>query len=198
MSGSTVPREVTATGDDRAIGAVLGAHLRARGLPADSGVSLRWVWVRFLGMPIGFPNFDARREILVAHDVHHLLTRYDTTWRGEAEISGFEIASGCKRYWAAWFFNWGGFLFGLFLCPVRTFCAFVRGRHCANFYGAPTPDVLHRPVAAARAELGLDRPLPRATARDALAFAGWALLVLAVSLVLPLAAATWSWLLLFG
>ena len=34
-----------------------------------------------------FPNFDARRKAVVKHDIHHLLTGYETTVAGESEIS---------------------------------------------------------------------------------------------------------------
>jgi NADPH:quinone reductase-like Zn-dependent oxidoreductase len=34
------------------------------------------------------------------HDIHHVLTGYDTTWRGKAEIGAWEIASGCGRHYA--------------------------------------------------------------------------------------------------
>ncbi len=176
-----------ATGYDQTVEAALAAHLRAAGLPADSGVSLRWVQVRWLGVPVAFPNFDARRAILVAHDVHHLLTGYPTTWRGEAEIGGFEIASGCKAYWAAWLFNAGGLLFGLGLCPVRTWRGFVRGRHCRNIYGAAIADVLSQRVVDARRDLGLDQPVPAGTWREAVAFAGWIVLVVASMIALPVA-----------
>ncbi len=170
------------------IGTVLGEHLQAHGLPRDSGVAQRWVRVRFVGIPIVFPNFDARRRVLVLHDVHHLLTGYPTTWRGEAEIGAFEIATGCGDLWAAWMFNLGGFLFGLAIAPVATWRAFVRGCHCTNCYGEPEHAVLAQTVAAAKARLGLDRPPPRARARDAARFVSWAGIALAAALA-PLAAA---------
>jgi hypothetical protein len=163
-------------------------HLASIGLPTDSGRSLRWVWVRCLGVPIGFPNFAARRQILFWHDTHHLLTGYATTWTGEAEIGGFEIATSCKRYWAAWFFNFGGWLFGLGINPRRTFAAFVRGRHCTNFYGVDEARVRALSVDQARAELGLLRAGPPATFADAVAFAGWSLLIVALYVMLPLLA----------
>jgi hypothetical protein len=179
------------------IATALKAHLRAKGLPEDSGVSLRWVPIRFLGVPIVFPNFDARREILVTHDVHHLLTGYATDWRGEGEIGAFEIATGCRRYWAAWFFNFGGFLFGLVIAPVRTWRAFVRGRHARNFYGTDQTALLERTVGDARAELGLDRSPPAATFGDRLAFAAWTATVIVATVVLPIATAwlllAWIW-----
>ncbi|HEX5052814.1 MAG TPA: hypothetical protein VFZ65_13640 [Planctomycetota bacterium] len=159
------------------VGAALREHLREHGLPDDSGVSLRWVRLRFLGLPLVFPNFDARRAVLVHHDVHHLLTGYGTSWRGEAEIGAFEIASGCKHHWAAWLFNLGGFSFGLCIAPRRTWRAFVRGRRCTNFYGRPAADVLRTDTAEARHTLGLDRPAPVGSVRDALAFVGWVVLV---------------------
>jgi len=178
--------------DDRRIAEALAEHLRLQGLPEDSGVSQPWVHVRWLGLPVVFPNFDARRTILVVHDVHHLLTGYRMNWRGEAEIGGFEIATGCRRFWAAWFFNFGGFLFGLVLAPRRTFGAFVRGRHCRNFYGTDPAAVLQERVGAARSTLGLDRPVPPPTLRDTAAFVGWISAALAGVLLLPVGAlAVW-------
>lgn len=161
----------------------LAGYLRSQGLPEDSGVSLRWVWVRFLGIPLVFPNFDARRTVLFAHDVHHLLTGYDTTWRGEGEIGAFEIASGCGRFWAAWMFNLWGFLFGLVLAPRRTFRAFVRGCHARNFYGAPPDEVRRRTVGDARHELGLDLG-HGASPADATRFIAWAVFVVALNATL--------------
>lgn len=178
--------------DNRSVGAALGDHLAEVGLPRDSGRSLRWVGVRFLGVPIVFPNFDARRRILVWHDVHHLLTGYRTDWTGEAEIGGYEIASSCRGYWAAWFFNFGGWLFGLVIAPRRLFAAFVRGRHARNFYGVDEARVLALTVDDARHELGLDRSPPHATIADLAAFASWSALIVVLHVVLPALAIAWG------
>jgi len=178
--------------DERLLRTALADHLAHSGLPVDSGVSQRWVRVRLLGLPIVFPNFDARRAVLVEHDVHHLLTGYRTDWTGEAEIGAYEIASGCRHLWAAWFFNFGGFLFGLLIAPRRTFRAFVRGRRGTNFYGADRERTLQSTVAEARCLLGLDRAPGPATRRDGLAFAGFAALVVG-SIMAPTALLAWSW-----
>jgi hypothetical protein len=168
--------------DDPTIGDALHEHLRAQGLPPDCGVSQRWVRVRMLGLPVVFPNFDARRAVLVTHDVHHLLTGYPTTWHGEGEIGAFEIASGCRGFWAAWFFNFGGFLFGLAIAPAATFRAYVRGRRCRNFYGEPVA-----------AELGLDRPGPRGNARDVAGFVAWGAAIVLAYAGLPVAVVSLLW-----
>jgi hypothetical protein len=68
------------------------------------------------------------------HDIHHLLAGYPTTWRGEAGVGAWEIASGCRDYKAAWVFDMGIFALGLFLFPATVYRAFIRGRRMRNFY----------------------------------------------------------------
>lgn len=146
----------------------------------DSGVSQTWVKVTLLGLPIVFPNFDARRRVLFVHDVHHMLTGYATSWAGEGEISAFEIATGCKRCWAAWFFDGGGWLIGLVVAPRRMSAAFVRARRCTNFYGHDHERIASLSLDEARRELGLDWPTLPPTARDRLQFLSWSLAIVAV------------------
>ncbi|MFY9343089.1 MAG: hypothetical protein WAT39_11400 [Planctomycetota bacterium] len=169
------------------IGDAVAEHLAHLGMPRDSGASARWVTVRFLGVPVAFPNFDARRAVLFTHDVHHLLTGYATTWTGEAEIGAFELRTGCGTLWAAWMFNSGGWLFGLFIAPRRLFAAFVRARSCTNFYRTPRDRVAALTVAAGRNALGLDRPAPPVSARDVLAFVLWSFGIVGFWVGLPLA-----------
>ncbi|MBL8755926.1 MAG: hypothetical protein JNK15_21705 [Planctomycetes bacterium] len=173
--------------EDRTIGAAISAYRASCGIPPDGGAGARWVTVRALGLPITFPNFAARRAILFLHDVHHLLSGYTTTWRGEAEIGAFELRTGCGRFWAAWMFNSGGFLFGLAIAPRAMFRAFVRAGTCTNFYGTAEATVAERPVASARRELGLDQPPRRGTWRDVAAFTVWALGVVGFWVAAPLA-----------
>ncbi len=81
-----------------------------------------------------FPNFDARRKAVIKHDIHHLLTGYSTTLIGESEISAWEIASGCKKYWFAFFIDTSGFMMGLPFNFLRVLKAFSRGRRTRNLY----------------------------------------------------------------
>src|SRR5262245_66055231 len=75
--------------------------------PAANGFSLadydkRWVRIQVGPVPLFFPNTGARRKAVPLHDLHHVATGYATDWRGEAEISAWELGAGCGRYWAAW------------------------------------------------------------------------------------------------
>src|SRR5260221_1496557 len=37
-----------------------------------------------------FPNFTARKKAVLKHDIHHLVTDYPSTFKGETEISAWE------------------------------------------------------------------------------------------------------------
>jgi len=81
-----------------------------------------------------FPNFDQRRKAVLKHDIHHLLTGYNTSFKGECEISAWEIASGCKKYRAAFFINTSGVMIGLLITLPGVLSAFARGRKTKNLY----------------------------------------------------------------
>jgi len=105
----------------------------------DTGFSVaaygdRWVKLKLGPLPFAFPNSDARRAAVKLHDLHHIATGYDTSWRGEAEIAAWELAGGCGRYWVAWMINAGAFGVGLLISPRRTLRAFARGRRSKTLY----------------------------------------------------------------
>ena len=142
-------------------------------------------------LPFAFPNTASRRRAVRVHDLHHLLTGYDTDWIGETEISAFEIGAGCGRYSAAWMLNLSAFFTGPFVKPGRLFAAFRRGRRCRSLYHESYDEaLLQSGVGEVRERLGLAEPLDgKPTAADWAAFLGWWLVsapVMLGSLVLPL------------
>jgi hypothetical protein len=80
------------------------------------------------------PNFNARRKAVIRHDVHHILTGYETSINGESEISTWEIASGCKKYWAAFLIDISGAMLGIPFNFWGVLKAFSRGRKTKNLY----------------------------------------------------------------
>ncbi|HKS23189.1 MAG TPA: hypothetical protein VJZ76_10355 [Thermoanaerobaculia bacterium] len=127
------------------------------GFASDGGYGDRWVKVKLGGRWLpAFPNVAARVRAVQLHDLHHVLAEYDTSWRGEAEIAAWELASGCRGYIAAWILNLGGMLLGVILAPRRVARAFARGRRTRNLYATAFDDaLLERNVGELRAELGL-------------------------------------------
>src|SRR5688572_30034252 len=83
-------------------------YFQANGFGASGGYDDAWVDFKLGPIPLPFPNTKARIEAVRFHDLHHLLTGYDTDITGEFEISAWEIAAGCKRFPAAWALNLGG------------------------------------------------------------------------------------------
>ncbi len=164
------------------------AFLVANGLPADGGYQARFFWLGVGPVKVPLPNLPARVRAVRLHDLHHVLTGYDTSWTGETEIGAWELASGCRGYWAAWLLNFGAFAIGLFIAPRRLWRAFVRGRRSRNLYHL-TDDagVTDLPLGEVRADLGLARPVSKAGVTDGLLFALCGLVSLAVT-ALPYAA----------
>jgi hypothetical protein len=122
-NGSHTPREI------------LNKFYTENNLPQDGGQNSKSVKIElFSGFHIYFPNFNARRKAVVMHDIHHLITEYDTSLRGESEISAWEIASGCKKYRAAFLLDTSGLMLGFLFNFPRILKAFARGRRTKNLY----------------------------------------------------------------
>ncbi|MCA9712633.1 MAG: hypothetical protein KDK70_42790 [Myxococcales bacterium] len=172
---------------------------------ADAGLSTDtylddWVDVRLGPLPLRLPSTAARKRVLPLHDLHHALTGYRADILGEAEIGAWELGSGLGRHTVGYVLDLLTLAWSPPVAPRRVWRAFVRGRHSRNFYRAPLPldpALLERDVDDVRRSLDLDGPAPRANARDALAFAGWWALALAVGvlglLALPLMLALGLW-----
>ena len=152
------------------------ARLFALGnLGADGGYDDAWVKLKLWRIPLAFPNTEGRRRAVRFHDLHHVLTEYPTTWRGEFEIAAWEIAGGIRRYWAAWLLDLLGFACGLAVWPRSVYRAFMRGRRSQNLYDEEWDDsILRRRVGDVRRSLRLDAREARTTWRDRAAFAFWA------------------------
>lgn len=167
-------------------------YFRFNGFGEDGGYGAKWVDFKLGPIPFPFPNTPQRVEAVRYHDLHHVMTGYQTDLLGEFEISAWELASGCADKTAAWILNLGGYAAGVLVAPRRTLRAFVRGRHSQNLYRRRfDAALLARTVGDMRRELGLDGA-PRATASDlllaALAWlAGITVGLLLFAVLLPLA-----------
>jgi ubiquinone biosynthesis protein Coq4 len=128
------------------------------------------------------------------HDLHHVVTGYETTWTGESEIGAWELASGCAGFFWAWYLNLSALAIGIAIAPREIFRAFVRGRHTSNLYraeGELRESTLLRSVGDLRGALGLDRPVPPARIGDVVIFSAFAV-VSALMLLFPLLVIAWA------
>jgi hypothetical protein len=167
-------------------------YFAVNGFGDDGGYGSAWVDFKLGPVPFPFPNSKERVRALRFHDLHHILTGYDTNFLGELEISAWEIGAGCKDYTVAWLLNLSG-IASWWLSPGRIFRAWVRGRRSRSLYGEDLEPLLDGTVRDARATMRVpasDAAIEPALADRAL-FVGAALVgtVIATALfavVLPL------------
>jgi hypothetical protein len=103
-------------------------YFEANHFGADGGYGDAWVEVKFGPIPVPIPNTEARVRAVRYHDLHHIVTGYDTDLVGEMEISAWELGAGCEDFVAAYILNVGGLSGGAAIAPRRTLRAFARGR----------------------------------------------------------------------
>lgn len=122
----------------------------------DGGYNDRWVILAKLGpVKLGFPNTAGRVRAVRRHDLHHLVTGYDTDLIGEAEIAAWELAGGCANFHAAWVLNLLALPVGMLRAPARMARAFARGCSSKNLYAEEFTDaLLHERLGALRDRLG--------------------------------------------
>jgi hypothetical protein len=174
-------------------------YFERNGIPADGGYSQRWVKVTRNRLPLYLLNSAPRRRAVPYHDLHHVLTGYDTSNTGEAEISAWELAAGTWPHWFAFFIDLAGLATGLLIAPLLSFRAFVRGRRCRSLYSETLSDeLLSTPVGSARARLGIPSEACRGSLADAVLFLATSILgVVALVLIVALAPALlvigWFW-----
>ena len=131
-------------------------YFAINGFPDDGGYSARWVKIQLGPIPFFIPNSSIRVRAVRIHDLHHVLTEYDTSLIGEAEVGAWELASGCKGYLAAWVLNLAAVAIGMFLAPGRVITAFRSGIKSNNLYGREFNEaLLNSTIGKLRDELGL-------------------------------------------
>ena len=122
----------------------------------DGGYHDKYFRMKIGKLLVPFPNFKSRLDAVKRHDVHHVITGYRADWRGEIEIAGWELASGCGNYFMAWFFNLGSLLLGIVLYPQSLYLAFMEGRMCKhNLYGSVVynDDLMNKSLGEIRADM---------------------------------------------
>lgn len=101
----------------------------------NGGYDRKWFRIKLGPLMVPLPNVAARVEAVKLHDLHHVITGYSALWKGEVEISAWELAGGCGRYWAAWLLNLGSLGIGLVRWPGAVWRAWRDGRRTrTNLY----------------------------------------------------------------
>ncbi len=126
----------------------LRAYLAERGFvepdtPRKDLYRGNWIKFHIWGYYVPLLPIHGFKKSFMLHDIHHVLSGYDTDWRGELEIAAWELSSGgCGWYLLYWVDRIIFMSLGLVFCPVRTVRAFRRGREHRNTFGRNHEELL--------------------------------------------------------
>ena len=137
----------------------LNQHFAATGIYAEGSTREDWyarnaIYLRVGSWKVPFPILR-RAGPIILHDVHHMLTGYPPTWKGEAELAGWEIGSGgCGWHLLYWIDRLSFLLVGLVAAPVAVWRAFARGRRSRNLFDQEPEAVLRMDIAELEGYVG--------------------------------------------
>jgi hypothetical protein len=121
------------------LGQALAEFRRANGIPCNEVRS----WTCRLGpLTLRLPNFPWRRRAILRHDLHHVLTGYPCTLRGEFQMAAWEFAAGCFPHPAATLFCLPLVAAGMLWSPSAMWSAFTAGRCTRSLYADTDTDAL--------------------------------------------------------
>ncbi|MDB5294313.1 MAG: hypothetical protein JWO31_296 [Phycisphaerales bacterium] len=139
------------------VGAGLQRFYDAHDFGRNGGADTRVAFLHLGPLRIPFPNGRQRRALLYVHDVNHLVTGYDTGWRGEACLAAWELRT---RSWGGRFTLWllvsTAIAWGLVICPRGMFGGWRLGRRTRGVLSLPLTrdELLALPLRDLRARLG--------------------------------------------
>jgi hypothetical protein len=138
----------------------LNRHFVSSGIYAEGCTRDDWyaghaVYLRLGGWKVPFPILR-RSGPIILHDIHHMLTGYPPSWKGEAEVAAWEIASGgCGWHLFYWLDRLSFLIVGLVGAPAATVRAVARGLRAHNLFGRDPEAVLGEDLEEVRAYVGV-------------------------------------------
>jgi hypothetical protein len=145
----------------------------------------RWWWFVAYGLKIPCYNFEWRRRAIGHHDLHHVLTGYPLTLKGEMQVATWEFAAGRFPNVFSNLFCLPLVAAGCLVHPKGVWAAFRAGRRSRSLFSTPiTRALLETQLFELRGRFANQRG-PAPLWRDTIAFAGLAA-VSAVWLTSPL------------
>lgn len=102
----------------------------ANNLPKEGGVEEDWFYLDFTWFRIKLPNSAFRKKVIHIHDLQHVLYNCDVTWKGEAFIAGWEIATGMWKHLPIGMMSVWAMGYSLLLYPKEVWKGYRSGLSC--------------------------------------------------------------------
>jgi hypothetical protein len=163
----------------------------------NGGYDDKWFKIKLsAAIAIPLPNVKARVEAVKLHDIHHIVTGYPATLKGEALIGAWELASGCGRFYIGWLLDFGAFLYGIWFWPREMRQAFMSGLKSHNLYHGTEYDDNLLSATVGDVRKGLLGKRPARYSKQRYVFLIWvaaAIVTTALAIVIPLILLSLAW-----
>jgi hypothetical protein len=100
---------------------------KENGIPENGGIKKDTFEMIVFGINLKLPNPKFRKDVIHIHDIQHLLNKCDTSWKGEAFISGWEISTGIWKYFPICIFSFWAMGYSFWFHPRAVFNGFKKG-----------------------------------------------------------------------
>ena len=143
------------------VGARLERFYATHDYGEDGGAGRRVAFLHLGRVKIPFPNGRQRRAFLYLHDVNHLVTGFDTGWRGEACLAAWELRT---RSWGGrvplWVLVSAAVAWGLVICPGGVLAGWRLGGRTRGVLSLrlSRDDLLAMPLHELKTRLGFTGP----------------------------------------
>lgn len=151
------------------------------GYGREGGIDNDWIWLKFKYFSLPIPNIKGRRENVWRHDLLHILLDYDTSWKGETQVSGWVMGSGgWGKFYVGWLFAFAMFGIAIVFFPTSTFQSFIRGRNTLSPYllGIGKEKLYQSNIEDLKREFDFDKKEFEVNFRDKIVFMVWALVTI--------------------
>ena len=126
-----------------------------QGEGGDDVYAEKWFYATIRGVRVPFFPRAGFRQGLPAHDTHHMLNGYATSWVGECETAAWELASGgCGLHIMYWIDRLFFIAIALVSAPMRSVRAWRRGWGQRNLYRLHPDELLSMNLAEVRRYIG--------------------------------------------
>ncbi|CAL2087770.1 hypothetical protein [Tenacibaculum sp. 190524A05c] len=96
-------------------------------LDKNGGQDNDYFMMKFRFFSLKLPNSEFRKKVVYIHDIEHVLFDCDVSWKGEAYIAGWEIATGMWKHFPIGIMSLWAMGFGLFTHPKDVLNGYKKG-----------------------------------------------------------------------
>ena len=115
------------------VGETLANFYAVNNFGDEGGIHEPFVWIKFGFFSVPIPNMESRKSIVYLHDINHLISDNDTTWRGESAVSAWEMgAGGWYNLYTPLFLTLWAMGLGVVFYPKTVWQSFQRGLTMSN------------------------------------------------------------------